>query len=246
MDSSVYAVEAEVEATHWWFDGRRRLFSKEISRLGYNSKINVLDIGTSTGTNLRMLRDSGFTNVTGLDMSEDAARFCEEKNLGKVLIGDVQAMPFDDEAFDLVLATDILEHVDDDKAAAREIARVLKPGGHVLISVPAFQSLWGLQDDVSQHKRRYRLEGLLPVLQSANLQIKQSYYFNVLLFAPIWLARQIIKYLNIKLKSENQLNSSPINAIFKMLFRCDVALAPIIRPPFGVSILAICRKSQEN
>jgi len=145
MEASVYAQEAMIEATHWWFVGRRKLFAAEIARAGVSNDARVLDIGTSTGTNLRMLRDLSYRQVAGLDSSQDAIRFCEEKGLGPVYRGDVCAMPFADESFDLVLATDIVEHVDDDIRAVQEIARVLAPGGTVLITVPAFKSLWGFR-----------------------------------------------------------------------------------------------------
>jgi len=161
MDTSTYAVEAEVEATHWWFQGRRHLFAAEIARLGLGRDAAILDIGTSTGTSLRMLRDAGFTNVRGLDSSATAIQFCAERGLGTVLLGDVCDLPFPAGGFDLVLATDLIEHVDDDERALAEITRILKPSGAKLITVPAFRTLWGPQDDVAQHKRRYRMRDVL-------------------------------------------------------------------------------------
>src|SRR5438552_10308354 len=118
MDRATFEVEAAVEATHWWFVGRRKLFSKEILGRGLPSDARVLDVGTSTGTNLRMLRSIGFSNVEGLDLDEEAIRFCAEKGFGAVTRGDILNMPFEDCRFDLVLATDIIEHVDDDNRAA--------------------------------------------------------------------------------------------------------------------------------
>lgn len=164
MDTSTYDIEAAVEAGHWWFVGRRRLLADMLARHRLSTDLRVLDIGTSTGTNLRLLRDLGFHNRTGLDPSADAIRWCAEKGLGAVIQGDVCALPFDDGAFDLVFATDVIEHVDDDTRAMFEIARVLAPGGTVVLTVPAFPSLWGLQDDVSQHRRRYRLHGFTRVV----------------------------------------------------------------------------------
>src|SRR3954468_5583076 len=123
MDSAVYEAEATVEQTHWWFVGRRKLFARIIGKLSVEADEPVLDVGTSTGTNLRLLRELGFSDVTGLDMSEDAVRFCDEKGLGSVRLGDVTKMPFPDETFSLVLATDIIEHVDDDDVAISELRR---------------------------------------------------------------------------------------------------------------------------
>src|SRR5262249_3534349 len=206
MRTSTYAVEAEVEETHWWFVGRRRLFGRELTRAGLPADARTLDVGTSTGANLRLPRDCGFGHVRGLDMSPDAIRFCAAKGFGPVQQGSVCAMPFASASFDLVLATDIIEHVDDDALALAQITRVLAPGGRALITVPAFPSLWGLQDEVSLHKRRYRLRPLVDLVRRAGLQPSHAFYFNYVLFAPIWLARQVIRYARVNLRSEGEVN----------------------------------------
>jgi SAM-dependent methyltransferase len=242
MEIAVYTAEAEREETHWWFVGRRRLFGDELRREGVSSSACVLDVGTGTGSNLRMLQELGYTTVTGLDESDEAIRFCASKGLGSVRKGDICSMPFPDASFDLVLATDVIEHVDDDKRAVAEITRVLRPGGRALITVPAFQSLWGLQDRQSHHKRRYRKRPLLEVLRSAGLKIERSYYFNYVLFIPIWLARQLIDLFGVTLESENQVNTSLVNRMLKVVFTCDVSTAPFLHVPFGVSILAMMKK----
>jgi len=242
MLRATFEVESRVEATHWWFVARRELFAREIARAGIPLSARVLDIGTSTGTNLRMLKDLGFRDVTGLDATEEAIRFCAEKGLGTVRQGDVCRMPFADGSFDLVLATDIIEHVEDDLPALKEIARVLAPSGQALITVPAFSSLWGLQDDVAMHKRRYRLGELVARVTSAGLRPGCSYYFNYILFAPIWLARQLIRLLRIRLNSENELNSPLINRVLLWIFRLDVATARRVSPSFGVSALVVAER----
>jgi SAM-dependent methyltransferase len=237
MEATVYEVEAAVEASHWWFVGRRRLFARELARAGVRRDGRVLDIGTSTGANLRLLRDLGFHDVTGVDASENALRFCRGKGLGPVQMGDACDLPFAAASFDLVLATDIIEHVDDDARALGEISRVLAPGGKALITVPAFPSLWGLQDEQAHHKRRYRLRALGLQIVASGLRPLAGYYFNYLLFVPIWAARQIIVRLGIRLESEAQVNTPLLNAILSPIFALDVATARWLRPPFGVSIL---------
>ena len=159
MEHATYAAEAEAEETHWWFVGRRQLFRRLLMRFADDRGARVLDVGTSTGTNLRLLADMGYRDVTGLDPSAEAIRFCAEKGLPPVREGSITEMPFEEASFDLVMATDVVEHVDDDLLAVTEVARVLRPGGTALFTVPAFQSLWGLQDEVSHHKRRYRRAG---------------------------------------------------------------------------------------
>jgi SAM-dependent methyltransferase len=242
MDSAVFAVEATIEETHWWFVGRRRLFADELRRARVPIDARALDIGTGTGTNLRLLRDAGFSNVTGLDASDEAIRFCAQKQLGDVRQGDICALPFGDASFDVVFATDVIEHIDDDGLAAQEICRVLKPGGSVIITVPAFESLWGLQDEKGLHKRRYRMRPLIELLRGAGLTPQRSYYFNYLLFAPIFLARQMINLLRIELDSEAQVNSPLLNRVLSAIFSADIRTAPLLRPPFGASILVVASK----
>jgi SAM-dependent methyltransferase len=242
MKDTAFVVEAAIEAEHWWFAGRRKLFIREIARRRIELTACVLDLGTSTGTNLRMLRDTGFSNVAGLDLSEEALRFCKEKYLGSVIKGDVTRLPFFHDQADLVLATDVIEHVDDDRAAIREITRVLKPGGAVLISVPAFRLLWGLQDEVAQHKRRYRKREVEAMLSDTGLIVERSYYFNYLLFLPILLVRTLLRLIRPNLSSENEINFPLMNRILSVIFTFDIAAAPFIRLPFGVSIFLLATK----
>jgi SAM-dependent methyltransferase len=242
MRHATFAVEAAIEAEHWWFAGRRRLFAREIARRRIGTSARVLDLGTSSGSNLRMLRDSGFSNITALDSSEEALRWCQEKYLSGVVKGDITRLPFCHDQADLVLATDVIEHVDDDWAAIREIARVLKPGGAVLVAVPTFQLLWGPQDEFAQHKRRYRKHDVERMLSDAGLVVERSYYFNYLLFLPILLARALLRLIRPELSSENEINSPLMNRILSAIFAFDVATAPSIHPPFGVSALVLATK----
>lgn len=242
LQPSVYAADARFQEDHWWYLGRRRLFGELLRGLSLPPAARVLEVGTSAGTNLRMLRDLGFSDVTGLDFSDEAIRLCAENGLGIVQKGDITAMPFADDTFALVLATDIIEHVEDDARALSEIARVLAPGGTALITVPGFPSLWGLQDIVSNHKRRYRMRHLAGRISESGLIIERRFHFNYLLFVPIWAARQVMKVMRHGFRSESEVNTPNLNRILAALFRLDVATAPYLCPPFGVSILALARK----
>ena len=189
-----------------------------------------------------MLRDLGFHHVQGIDQSPEAVRFCSEKGLGQVQLGDVCALPFPDCRFDLILATDIIEHVDDDLGALRELHRVLKPGSSLLLTVPAFRLLWGLQDEVSHHRRRYRLSDLLPKLLDAEFSVEKYYYFNYLLFLPILAGRRLVRLLRIELASEAEINTRWLNRILTLIFQLDVTTAPWLRPPFGASALVVATR----
>ena len=246
MEHGVYDVEARMEAEHWWFRGRRILFASEMRGLKVQARASVLDVGSGTGSNLRMLREEGFENVTGIDLHYPAVRYCWAKGFTSVVSCDATKLPFADDRFDVVLATDIIEHIDNDSRALREIHRVLAPGGYTIIAVPAFPSLWGLQDIVAHHKRRYRTENLTEKINLSGLKILRIYYFNYLLFGPIWLARQVIKMLGIKRASEAEFNSNLLNESLFWTFVLDVRTAPLIHPPFGVSILAIAQKAERT
>jgi len=159
--------------------------------------------------------------------------------------GDICALPCPDHAYDLILATDIIEHVDDDAGALAELHRVLRPGGIVILTVPAFPSLWGLQDRVSLHKRRYRRRELEGRVAEAGLSLRDCFYFNYLLFLPIWLARQCIELFGVELESENEVNTPLLNRILGWVFTLDVSTAPRVRPFFGVSLLALAQRDPQ-
>jgi SAM-dependent methyltransferase len=246
MEATSYSEEDEVEADHWWFRGRRKLFASILGRFGAVPNSRILDAGTSSGTNLRMLRDGGFTDFRGLEISPVAIEICARKGLGPVERGDICNMPFSPESFDFVLATDIIEHVDRDDLALKEIHRVLKPGAHCLVTVPAFQSLWGHQDIKSHHKRRYRQKPLLETIRAAGLTPVISYHFNYLLFPPIWLIRRLMNFIAHPTRAEAQMNSPQLNRLLYAIFRLDTLTAPLLHPPFGVSILVVCRRPEAS
>ena len=246
MEDSVYEVEARVEAEHWWFRGRRLLFAKELRDLEIGVSARGLDIGTGTGSNLRMLRKQGYQNITGVDLNELAARYCLAKGFNSVLVGDANHLPFAESQFDLILATDTIEHIEDDQKSLEEIYRLLSPGGYAIVAVPAFPALWGLQDIVAQHKRRYRIGDLREKIRSCGLTIRKAYYFNYLLFVPIWVARRLIKMFRIRLASESQLTWPLLNRLLYAIFAFDVRTAPLLRPSFGVSIMVIAQKQSRT
>lgn len=242
MQVSVYDAEASAEYDHWWFVGRRKLFGRLLHDLHLPPDTAILDAGTSTGTNLRMLRDLGYQQVYGVDVSPEALRYCAAKGWGMVCQGDLRDLPYADESFSLVLGTDVIEHIDDDQQALSELYRVLVPGGHVLLTVPAFPSLWGIQDEVAQHKRRYRRSELLQKIKAAGFVCQETFYFNFLLFVPIWLARRIFSWWRPKVRSENDINTPLLNRLLTGIFLLDIHLARYVRAPFGVSIAVMCHK----
>ena len=241
MEAVTYQIEAQVGESHWWFQGRRAILKDVISRLGLKANpLEIYDLGCGTGHNLVMLQELG--HATGVDMSADALAYCRTLGCTSLVQGDLTALPLPDACADLVVASDILEHLDDDVAGAREIVRVLKDDGRVVITVPAFRWLWGPQDDVSHHKRRYTRPELVRLLEGAGLELQKITYFNFLLFTPIWLGRLLIKLSRANVVSENTLTPGALNGVLRRIFASEAYWLRLGGFPLGVSLLAVAKK----
>lgn len=243
MNVETFAIEAEVQRDHWWFVGRRHLLDRLLGELDPRPTWRVLEIGTGTGANLPVLARLGVRQVVGCDLSAEALRYSRDTSGLPFAQADASRLPFASNSFDVIVAADVIEHVDDDGAAVHEFARVLKPGGHFVFTVPAFPSLWGPQDIVAHHRRRYRRSGLLKLVKRAGLQVSRCFHFNYLLFAPIWAARKLLLALRIKVESENAINTVTVNRLLKRVFLADINSATKLRVPFGVSICVVGRKT---
>ena len=231
-----------VEQSHWWYTGRRKIlasFVEDICRRVPDRRPRILDVGCGTGANLLMLSQYG--DAEGVDVSEDALSFCRERGLEKVTLGAGEALPYDDATFDLVTAFDVVEHMDDDLAGLSEMRRVLRPGGRVLLFVPTFMFLWGVQDDVSNHRRRYRLPELRRVLEQAGFEIERTTYANITFFFPILLMRKLMRLTGIKPSSENNINVSALNGVLGKLLGAESWILRFMNLPFGVSGLCVAR-----
>jgi SAM-dependent methyltransferase len=243
MMEHTYPILFRVEQSHWWYTGRRRIiagFVEDICRRVTDRRPRILDVGCGTGANLLLLSQYG--DAEGVDVSEDALAFCRERGLDHVKHGAGEELPWEDGTFDLVTAFDVVEHMDDDLAGLKEMYRVLRPGGHVLLFVPTFMFLWGLQDEVSNHRRRYRLPELKSVLEQAGFEIERSTYANITFFLPILLVRKLMRLTGIKTATENSINVSAFNGIFGALFGSESAVLRYMNLPFGVSGLCVAKK----
>lgn len=242
MDTHTYPILFTVEQSHWWHIGRRKIiadFVEEICRRVTDRRPRILDVGCGTGANMLML--SKYGDAEGVDISEDALAFCRDRGLDKVRLGAGEELPYDDATFDLVTALDVVEHMDNDLAGLKEMRRVLRPGGRVLLFVPTFMFLWGLQDDVSHHRRRYRLSELRRVLEEAGFEIERTTYANITFFLPILLIRQLMRVTGIKAESENNINVSAFNGVLGKLLGAESWVLRYVNLPFGVSGLCVAR-----
>jgi SAM-dependent methyltransferase len=243
MQQHTYSIMYEVEETHWWFAGRRRIISsfvEEICRKIKAARPRILDVGCGTGANLELL--SRFGDAEGVDVSPDALAFCRARGLQNVRQGAAEKLPYTDGSFDLVTALDVVEHLDDDVAGLKEMRRVLRTDGRALLFVPAFMFLWGVQDDVSNHRRRYTLSGLRRVVGAAGFEVERATYANISFFAPILAGRMLMRATGLRPASENNINVGALNGLMGRVLGAESSLLRHLNFPFGVSALCVARR----
>lgn len=243
MQEHTYPILYEVEGAHWWFVGRRKIiagFIEEICRRIGKPSLRILDVGCGTGANLQMLSQYGAAE--GVDISPEALEFCRTRGLSKVQQGAVESLPHEDASFDLVTGLDVIEHLDDDVAGLREIRRVLKPGGHAFIFVPAFMFLWGVQDDISHHRRRYTIPELKQRLIEAGFEVDRVTYANITFFLPTLIGRWLMRLTGLRPASESHINIAALNGFFGSILGAERGWLRRMNLPFGVSIVCVARR----
>ena len=250
MQQHTYAILRRVEEEHWWFVGRRAILRGLVERLmkttngpagdQANARWDILDVGCGTGANLMML--SKFGDVSGVDVWPEAVACCHERGLENVKQAVAEDLPFANDSFELVTALDVIEHLDDDIAGLKEMRRVLRPDGRILLFVPAFMFLWGVQDDVSHHRRRYTLPELRKAVSEAGFEIEQSSYMNISFFLPTLVGRWIMRAAGIKPDSEANVTPGFLNGVLGKVLSSESFLLRHMNLPFGVSALCVARR----
>lgn len=243
MQQHTYSIMYEVEGKHWWFAGRRRIIAAFVEKVCTDIgklRPRILDVGCGTGANLQMLAEFGAAE--GVDVSSDALDFCRARGLAQVKQGAAESLPFADGSFDLVTGLDVVEHLDDDIAGLREMCRVLSPDGRAVLFVPAFMFLWGVQDDISHHRRRYTLPELRQRLRDAGLTIERASYANVTFFVPILIGRVLMRLTGLRPASENNITIGALNGLLGRILGAESWWLQRMRFPFGVSIICVARK----
>ncbi|NUL81286.1 MAG: class I SAM-dependent methyltransferase [Armatimonadetes bacterium] len=229
------------ESSYWWFVARRELVLSLLEPYAPNGW-SILDAGCGTGAMAVELQKWG--DVTGADSEERALEYCRQRGLRNLALCSVESMPFGDEQFDLITALDLIEHVGDDRAALSEMARCLKPGGILALSVPAYRFMWSGHDLALMHKRRYRASELRAKIEETGLKVEKISYALMLLFLPILIVRLLDRWFR---RGEPAATVLPVpiwvNRILIWLQRMEAKLIRNVNLPFGVSIVAIARKN---
>jgi SAM-dependent methyltransferase len=238
MERIVYDRMAEIDSLHWWYRARRDILADLITRnIPLPADARILEIGCGTGHNLEML--GRFGRVDALEV-DDAARAIAASRLGHA----VMAAPLpeltgvEEHAYDMIAILDVLEHIEPDREALESMARRLKPGGRILITVPAHPWMWSAHDVVNHHKRRYTRATLRAVIEAAGLKVEMLSWFNSLLF-PLAAMARLMGRVTGKEDSDDTLPPGPINRLFEGIFGLERHAVGRLPMPPGVSIVAV-------
>jgi SAM-dependent methyltransferase len=243
MDRDYELQTHQAEDRHWWYRGRRTVLDGVIKGLGLAPRPRILDAGCGSGRNMVDLARYG--TVTGVELSETSVELARARGCGEVIAGSVLEMPFPDDSFELAVSLDVIEHLDDDLAALRELRRTVAPGGALLITVPAYQWLWSGHDEVNHHHRRYTRRSLQRVGEQAGWTQARTTYFNSVLL-PVAIALRVLDRVNRAKTTESSLDlwvpPEPLNWLLERPLAAEAALISRGgRIPAGLSLLAVFR-----
>jgi SAM-dependent methyltransferase len=241
-----------VEEHHWWYRGRRALVRNALDRYAPDQRpLRILDVACATGMSFRFLADYG--EIRGIDISDETIRLCAQRGIDRIVKGDAVRLPFAAASFDVVLALDAFEHFDDDIGAMKETFRVLRPGGVLIATVPAFMSLWSPHDDAYHHRRRYRRPQFRERLLQAGFQAERVTYSTMTLFPAVFALRRWRRMSGKDDVTDSGLRSptsdfavsfpAPVEALAGAITSVEVALQRRLDLPFGVSLCAVMRKA---
>ena len=236
----------EVDEHHWWYRGRRRIIRTELDRLDLPADALVLDAGCGSGRTLQDLADYG--EVRGIELDPEAVEVARSRG-HEVEIGRLEQLPWAEPAFDLITCLDVIEHTPDDRIALRELRRVCKPGGWLVVTVPAYQALWSRNDEANHHYRRYSRTDLRTAAIDVGWQLHRMTSFNSLLLAPAAAVRVAQRQLqrwrrdNGSYTPEIKLGPEWLNGVLERPLRVEARwLARGHTLPAGLSLMAVMRK----
>ncbi|MAB77968.1 MAG: hypothetical protein CMJ89_01325 [Planctomycetes bacterium] len=250
MEANAYRQFRELERTHWWFRGRRTVYFGILRRqLNGERPRRILDLGCGLGGFLDGLSEIG-ERVYPSDISAESLIFCRERGHDGAVVSNGYKLPYANSSLDLVCLFDTIEHIPDDARVMQEVERILRPGGRVLITVPAYQFLYANNDRVAQHCRRYNRHNLRRVIEQAGIQVERNTHSNIFLFPLILSAVLCVKLIETifprKLDPEHTNLSWPlpsfVHGVLHAIFAAELPFSRRFDWPVGHSICAIGRK----
>lgn len=246
MNPIEYEVMYRVEDHHWWYRGMEHITCGLLDRaVGRGHNLRVLDAGCGTGAVMRYLAPYG--TVTGFDFSPHALRFSRQRGHTRLARASVMAVPFAAAAFDLIVSFDVISEADvDDARPLSEFARLLKPGGHVLLRLPAYPWLRGKHDQAVATLHRYTRPEITRNLQRAGLTVKHTSYANTLLF-PVAVIKRWSERFTTRSQhgSDLTLSPGPLNRMLRAVLSAEAPLVRSMGLPFGLTVVALAKKEGE-
>jgi len=248
MSPLAYTEMAQAQATHWWYAARREILRAQLRGLELPADAQILEIGSGTGANLELLAEFG--NVVALEMTAEAIALAREhcaSSTARITMRqgrcpeDLAALS---QRFDLICLFDVLEHIEQDTASLAGLALLLKPGGKLMLTVPAYQWMWGPHDVHVHHKRRYSRRSLSAGCDTAGLRVSRMSYFNTLLF-PLAVIGRLFERFAGRTTSASQNPPACVNALFTRLFALERHFLARMRLPFGLSLLLLAEPREK-
>ena len=246
MDADEYARIYAAERTHWWYQNLHALVLSRLPRhlQGGDGQPRILDAGCGTGA--MAIKLSGIGTVTAMDFSPHALHFCRLRGLPHLVAGSINALPFASGAFDAVVCLDVLYHaaVTDDQQAIRELTRVLRPGGLLLLNLPAYEWLRGQHDVVIHTRRRYTRKRILQLVTAAGLKPVWTSYWNTLLFPIAAAVRMRSRLRRPDQEAHSDVGPMPalLNRTLSGVTAIERRLMDFVRLPFGLSVMVVARR----
>lgn len=253
MDRKAFAQFAKLEQVHWWFRGRRALYVPLLEHvltgeLGHPPRdLEVVDVGCGVGGFLEPM--ASFGRVAGMELDLPAIEWCRQRGLPRTLVARCDRLPLAPASADLLTLWDVLEHTPDDGAVLAELHGALRPGGHLALSLPAYQWLFTNNDRVAQHFRRYTRGGIVRRLEACGYEVVKATYVNVLL-APLIIPAVLAlkaKQALFPVPDDGTTNLSfapprPVNELLLRLFAGELPLLRRVSAPFGHSLFVVARR----
>lgn len=244
MDRAAFTHMAATETTHWWFVGRRAVIDALLDGVDLPPSGAILEVGCGTGGNLASLARRG--RIQAFDPHIDALAFARERHPGvDIRQGALpNELPYEKGAFDLVAALDVLEHVEDDRQSAEALVQLTRPGGWLLVTVPAHQALWGSHDRRLHHRRRYGRDQLLDLFAPLDIQLERLTPFNIVLSPLAAVYRVGERAFGLDLGNQERIPPRALNRVLASAFSSEAAFIRRRLPiPFGLSYAAIYRRA---